>query len=208
MVGFFGSKKKAVPPITSENGVFHEGDIYGWPTTPGKGLTREIEYSQPLALLSSKALMQLLESQKIGTDDCLNHGELLQRALQHNLAPPVLKGPEAVQAKAREMVVVMSRLDRKITFSPNSSLGLTLQQANEWAVVTATPPKWESQVRVGDALQAVNGESVLLLKYDDMFERIVAAKGSGLEYSLTFRRAPFHRGWLFKRGRGKDMKRR
>ena len=89
MVGFFGSKKKAVPPITSENGVFHEGDIYGWPTTPGKGLTREIEYSQPLALLSSKALMQLLESQKIGTDDCLNHGELLQRALQHNLAPPL-----------------------------------------------------------------------------------------------------------------------
>ncbi|KAH8097221.1 hypothetical protein JL720_104 [Aureococcus anophagefferens] len=116
-------------------------------------------------------------------------------------------GQAAIVAKAREMLVVMSRLDREIAFRPGSELGLMLAQANEWAVVKATPPKWETKVRVGDALAAVNDEHVLLRTYEDMFAAVVRAKSSKLPYTLTFRRAPFHRGWLYKKpkaGRGKE----
>ena len=116
-------------------------------------------------------------------------------------------GQAAIVAKAREMLVVMSRLDRQIAFRPGSELGLMLAQANEWAVVKATPPKWETKVRVGDALAAVDDHATLLKTYEDMFALVVAAKRSKLPYTLTFRRAPFHRGWLYKKpkaGRGKE----
>ena len=190
--------------------------------------TNEISYLQPLKNLSSEQMVQLLEEQHIATDDCLSAGELYARALKHNLtvrlfkSPPVRApvghkrrrtqgmlhvGQAAIVAKAREMLVVMSRLDRQIAFRPGSELGLMLAQANEWAVVKATPPKWETKVRVGDALAAVDDHATLLKTYEDMFALVVAAKRSKLPYTLTFRRAPFHRGWLYKKpkaGRGKE----
>lgn len=60
-------------------------------------------------------------------------------------------------------------------------------------------PRDPSQVRVGDVLSAVNGRSVLLESYDDMCASLKRAQR--LPYTLTFRRAPFHRGWLWKRSR-------
>ena len=180
----------------------------GGATSPSSGrTTNEISYLQPLENLTSEQLIQLLEERHVATDDCLSGGELRARAAKHNLGGMLHVGQAAIVAKAREMLVVMSRLDREIAFRPGSELGLMLAQANEWAVVKATPPKWETKVRVGDALAAVNDEHVLLRTYEDMFAAVVRAKSSKLPYTLTFRRAPFHRGWLYKKpkaGRGKE----
>ena len=48
---------------------------------------------------------------------------------------------------------------------------------------------------------------MLLDAYDAMFAKVVAAKRSRVPYTLTFRRAPFHRGWLSKRARHRSGRR-
>ena len=88
------------------------------------------------------------------------------------------------------------RLDHSIAFNAGAELGLLLKQVNEWAIVLATPNRWESKVRVGDVLSAVDGRPVLLEDYEVMFQLVVEAKLRRTPYTLTFRRAPFHRGWL------------
>ena len=47
----------------------------------------------------------------------------------------------------------------------------------------------------------------LLEAYDDTFKLCAAARRSRVPYTLTFRRAPFHKGWLRKKSRGRSSSR-
>ena len=165
----------------------------------------EIRYTVPLDKLSSGELRQLLEARGLpeGAKRRLSHEELegLVRAL--GVDGLTLRGRDAIDARAREMCAVLSRLDRDIAFLPGANLGLELKQVGEWAVVLATPSEMESKVRIGDVLARVNGANALLKSYEDMFQMVCEVKASRVPFSLTFRRAPFHRGWLFKRKRAK-----
>ncbi|KAJ1445878.1 hypothetical protein M885DRAFT_625770 [Pelagophyceae sp. CCMP2097] len=163
----------------------------------------ELSYRQPLALLQLPELEELLRRHGVSAEGCTTPDDFRLQALKHDLDGLDLSGVQAIEAKAREMLAVLSRLDRTIAFRPNAELGLMLKQSNEWAVVQATPPKFHTQVRVGDVLAAVDGEPVLLLDYQEMFAKVMEAKKSLVPYTLSFRRAPFHKGWMYKRSRGR-----
>ncbi|KAJ8606212.1 hypothetical protein CTAYLR_010495 [Chrysophaeum taylorii] len=162
----------------------------------------EITYTVPLELLTAPQLKGLLEAHRVSVWDVTEARELRELAKQHGIEGRRLRGTAAIEAKAKEMLGVSSRLDRTIQCEPNAELGLVLRQVNEWAIVVEAQPKLE--VRVGDVISAVDGKSVLLERYEDMFAALRAAKQASRPYTLTFRRAPFHRGWLCKRSRRKS----
>mmetsp|Transcript_7350 Transcript_7350/g.22569 ORF Transcript_7350/g.22569 Transcript_7350/m.22569 type:complete len:436 (+) Transcript_7350:1092-2399(+) len=132
----------------------------------------------------------------------LSRDELLALAKARRLRGLEVSGAGAVEARARDFLAIFSRLDRTVALPPGAELGLHLEQVGEWAIVRATPEV--GAVRVGDVLAAVNGHPVLLEEYAETFRRCVAARTSRVPYTLTFRRAPFHRGWLWKRPRGRS----
>ena len=127
----------------------------GGATSPSSGrTTNEISYLQPLENLTSEQLIQLLEERHVATDDCLSGGELRARAAKHNLGGMLHVGQAAIVAKAREMLVVMSRLDREIAFRPGLSWKRQAD-ALRWRrgtsprllVVTMAVPCWSSRAR-------------------------------------------------------------
>lgn len=126
-------------------------------------------------------------------------------ATAKGLAGLEVGGAGAVEARARDFLAVFSRLDRTVALPPGAELGLVLERIGEWAVVAETPVT--TAVRVGDVLSEVEGVPCLLEAYDDTFARCAAARRSRVPYTLTFRRAPFHRGWLRKRSRGRSASR-
>ena len=161
--------------------------------------TNEIRYLQPLAALDAAQLVKLLTENDVDHAGCEARDTLYDVALSKALPGMLHVGKNAIVARAGEMLAATSRLDRVAAFRPGSELGLLLVRADEWALVTSTPARMETKVRVGDALAAVNDEPVLLLSYEEMFAKVARAKASNLPYTLTFRRAPFHRGWLYKK---------
>ena len=96
-------------------------------------------------------------------------------------------------------------LDRTVALPPGAELGLVLERVGDWAVVAETPQT--TAVRVGDVLSEVDGVPCLLEAYDDTFKLCAAARRSRVPYTLTFRRAPFHKGWLRKKLRGRSASR-
>ena len=150
----------------------------------------EIEYTVPLDKLSGGELRSLLEANGFpGGSRRLGRGDLADVARGAGLEGLTLRGRDAIDAKARELLSVVGRLDRVVAFRPGDKLGLELKQVGEWAVVMAAPAAVESKVRLGDVLAAVDGADVLLEPYDDMFRRVVAATQSPVPFTLTFRPA-------------------
>ena len=148
----------------------------------------EIEYTVPLDKLSGGELRSLLEANGFpGGSRRLGRGDLADIARGAGLEGLTLRGRDAIDAKARELLSVVGRLDRVVAFRPGAKLGLELKQVGEWAVVMAAPAAVESKVRLGDVLAAVDGADVLLEPYDDMFRRVVAATQSPVPFTLTSR---------------------
>ena len=72
----------------------------------------------------------------------------------------------------------------QVEFPPRKKIGITFRRHNEWGVVKAMPPG--SVVVLGSLLAAVNGVSVLLMKFDDAVNRAAEALVSGKPFTLTF----------------------
>lgn len=96
---------------------------------------------------------------------------------------------------------MISKLEHTIKIEHGQEIGLVLKQVGEWALVTKSPNK---DVRVGDALAAIDGRSVLLHSYDETFASLRNARMSSTGFTITFRRAPFHRGWMYKKSRNQS----
>ena len=135
----------------------------------------------------------------------LSRDDLVSVAKARKLEGLEVSGTGAVEARARDFLAVFSRLDRTVALPPGAELGLVLEKVGEWCVVAETPQT--TAVRVGDVLSEVDGVPCLLEAYDDTFKLCAAARRSRVPYTLTFRRAPFHKGWLRKKARGRSSSR-
>ena len=135
----------------------------------------------------------------------LSRDDLVSVAKARKLEGLEVSGTGAVEARARDFLAVFSRLDRTVALPPGAELGLVLERVGDWAVVAETPQT--TAVRVGDVLSEVDGVPCLLEAYDDTFKLCAAARRSRVPYTLTFRRAPFHKGWLRKKSRGRSASR-
>ena len=136
----------------------------------------------------------------------LSRDDLVSVARARKLEGLEVSGTGAVEARARDFLAVFSRLDRTVALPPGAELGLVLEKVGEWCVVAETPQT--TAVRVGDVLSEVDGVPCLLEAYDDTFKLCAAARRSRVPYTLTFRRAPFHKGWLRKKARGRSSSQR
>lgn len=89
-----------------------------------------------------------------------------------------------------------------VTFNEAKPLGIVLEKVGEWALVKISNFK-ETGVKVGSALCAINGESVLYEKYSETVEKL---KNWTPPLTLQFRQAPEKKGYLLKKSnkRGKD----
>ncbi len=79
-------------------------------------------------------------------------------------------------------------------FEVKQSLGVTLAQHGEWAVVKVSNEA-ESGISIGSVLSGVNGRSVITSSYKDAVELL---RGWQPPLTLTFRRAPSKSGVLSK----------
>ena len=129
--------------------------------------------------------------------------------MKQTVSDVIVRIDQLKELSAKEVLAVYERDEHWVLCKRNeleSVVELKPKHANkpgEWAVVLATPSEMESKVRIGDVLARVNGANALLKSYEDMFQMVCEVKASRVPFSLTFRRAPFHRGWLFKRKRAK-----
>ena len=83
-----------------------------------------------------------------------------------------------------------------------ADMGLELRSNNEWASVVQGP----ESVSRGSVVVAVNGKSVLLQTYTEAIQAMIDAKSSGEAFNITFRRAPWKTGTLWKAARQKSNK--
>lgn len=83
-----------------------------------------------------------------------------------------------------------------------ADMGLELRSNNEWVSVVQGP----ESVSRGSVVVAVNGKSVLLQTYTEAIQAMIDAKSSGEAFNITFRRAPWKTGTLWKAARQKSNK--
>jgi len=75
-------------------------------------------------------------------------------------------------------------LEYTIKFPPRKKIGITFRRHNEWGIVKVVPA--ESDIIIGSLLAAVNGKSVLLMKFDDAIQKAAEALTSGSPFEITF----------------------
>jgi hypothetical protein len=72
----------------------------------------------------------------------------------------------------------------KETFPAGKKIGVIFRRQNEWGFVRVVPDG--SNIIVGSLLTAVNGKSVLLMKFDDAIQITAKAVTSGKSFDITF----------------------
>jgi hypothetical protein len=72
----------------------------------------------------------------------------------------------------------------QVEFPAKKKIGITFRRHNEWAVVKVVPAG--SDIVMGSLLAAVNGQSVLLKKFDDSIQCAAKALTSGTPFTITF----------------------
>lgn len=103
-----------------------------------------LSHEVPVESLSCHQLKDLLESKGVNWRGRRNSEELRRLAKEHAVSGLLLTGSEAIEYRAKEMVSIISRLDRTLRFEPGTEVGVVLRQVNHWAIVLRSPT--DSQV--------------------------------------------------------------
>jgi len=90
----------------------------------------------------------------------------------------------------------VNSLEYTIKFPARKKIGITFRRHNEWGVVKVVPAG--SEIIIGSLLAAVNGKSVLLMKFDDAIQKAAEALTSGKPFEVTFM-APYRLEGLMKK---------